>query len=167
MRQILVAFLLLLALGSSASCGKHINFRILGKQETVLILLRTDASGACVLQQKTPQEIRTDAGSLVRWMFVGACQGSPKIGIRPTVMKDGRPHELFDLSSPETKLEDTAPATPGPPVTLSAKMKQNLEKGHYKYQVLINGQPAEYNSPADEGDFFACPFWPCGDFEYH
>jgi hypothetical protein len=164
MRQMVAGLVVVLALGSLASCG-HINFRILGKQETVLILLRTDASGACVLQQKTPQEIRTDAGSVVRWMFVGACQGGPKIGIRQTVMKDGRPHELFDLSDPGTKLEETAPATPGPPVTLSAKMKQNLEKGHYSYQVLINGRPAEYNSPADEGSFFACPVWPCGDFD--
>lgn len=167
MRQIVAAFVLLLALASSASCQKHLNFQSLGKQETVLIQIRTGANGTCVLEQKTPQEVRTDAGSLVRWLFVGACKDGPSIAIRKTVMKDGQEHQLFDLNSPDTKLEGTAPATAGPPVILTARVIKDLEKGHYKYQVLINGQPAEYNSPADEGDFFACPVWPCGDFKFY
>jgi hypothetical protein len=155
-------FVVVLALGSLTACAK-INFLSLGKQETVLLQLRTDkTTGACMLEQKTPPEIRASGGSVVRWMFVGECQGGPTVGIRSTLMtRDGRPIDAFDSSFPEMKLEDTVRATPGPPVTLRARVRSDLERDHYKYQVLINGKPAEYNSEADEGSFFVCPRWPC------
>lgn len=163
MRQFVTALVVVLALGSLASCRKNIHFRTLAKQETVLIQLRTDG-GVCKLEQKTPPDIRTESKSLVKWIFIGSCQGGPSVGIRRAVMKEGKGYELFDLNDPETKLEEAVPEQTGPPVILTARLKGDIEKGHYKYQVLINGQPAEFNSPADEGSLFACPDWPCGGF---
>jgi hypothetical protein len=154
-----------------ASCSKAYRFgpkdAPLGKQESVFIEIVQDAQGNCKLAHKTPAEIRTDAdgphgpGKLT-WQIKGTCVNST-VAITPEFRKDGRNHKIVTgLTS------KGVPATDGEEITATVipVRPPDLRKGRYRFTILINGKPAEYASPADDGSFFFCPIWPCGDFEY-
>jgi hypothetical protein len=188
MRKAAALVCVVFALVALGSCAKY-RFGLLPAQEDVIIHLTKE----CTLAQRTPNELRTSPGRVVRWHFVGPCPDR-KVGIRPTLTKEpdsasrrqqasgpalaSRQHQqasgpalasrqqafdLFDLGDKDTKLEDNGPDGKGA-VVLSAKLRGDAPKGHYKYQILIDGKPAQFNSDADEGSLFICPTgWPCTD----
>jgi hypothetical protein len=164
MQRIIAAAAVAFVLAGLTACAKY-NFGSLGPQENVVLLLRMDtATNTCKLQERTPPELRASSGRTVRWMFIGSCGANTTIGISQQLTRDGRGFDAFDITHQDTRLSEKAPADPSTPLVLSARLRDGLEKGHYRYTVLINGMPAEYNSRADDGSFFICPRWPCGGF---
>ena len=157
---------------AGASCAKDFRFGgkliPLGKQEMVFIRVVQDADKRCKLATKTPSEIRTDSdGSTgpgqIKWVITGSCPGS-RVAISPEFKKGGgRRHQIVTGLTTEG-----VAATAGEEITATVRrdLPLGLKKGVYRFQILIDGKPAEYNSPADEGYFFMCPVWPCGDFKY-
>jgi hypothetical protein len=179
--------------GSSGQEVREVNLDALARQETVAIELRWDPKeNTCKLVRETPSEFRTENGALVTWVFFGPCPGT-SIAIRRELARQG---ESLDLFEPDDETEgrrlrgtvgasasaDPAPAAARAPAAsgqmqvpgaeadailiLRARMQGNLTQGRYKYRVLIDGRPAQFNPDAEEGDFWVCPKWPCGGFSY-
>jgi hypothetical protein len=168
--------------GQDAADRLHLD--ALAKQETVAIELRWDAEArTCKLVRRTPSEFRTDAGAVVTWVFFGTCPETT-IAIRRQLTREGESFDLFDPDAEGRSLEGRMPAvaqatvvqprapgvTPAPSpgtasaLILRARISGSVQKGRYKYQILIDGNPATFNQLADDGDFFVCPRWPCGGF---
>ena len=114
----------------------------------------------------------TDAQSEVSWIVVGYCPPkngvAQRIGIDPgsfTKTNTTTKFNPFDMNT--SVLEVDVPVSPyGPWSRIIGKLRPVSEipdtvKGHYKYKIKINKADAEHRSPADEGDFFLCPVWPC------
>lgn len=164
MRKAAALVCVVFALVGLGSCATY-RFGLLPAQEDVIIHLTKE----CKLAQRTPNELRTSPAGVVRWHFVGPC-ADRTVGIRHTLTKEPdsasrgqQAFDLFELQHRDTKLEDKGPDGKVP-VVLTAKLRDDAPKGHYKYQILIDGKPAQFNSDADEGSLFICPTgWPCTD----
>jgi hypothetical protein len=182
MKQTMTVGLVVLALAGAASCagGRGLQghegsgrdsrearsgIGSLPLQERVVLRLRMD-EGMCKIDQRTPPDIRTQSNATITWLFIGACDRPVTVAISENL--EGAPETLFDLTHKDTRLSAMAPVNEkGPPMRLTGKLKDRLVKGRYKYQVLIDGEPAYFNPEASRGDFLACPFWPCGDFQLY
>ncbi len=129
------------------------------KNEYSLIVLK-DVNGTCMVKEKRPQTIFTESSSTVTWIVVGSCANGATVSID---------HQFTVAGSSDTKDVFVADAnlstTAQDGNKISGVLKSNLtpdgRKVLYYYTILINGQPAEYQSRADQGDFMACPAWPC------
>jgi cysteine synthase len=131
--------------------------RSLSKSEWLIIPIWFDKSdNTCKLRERTPGEVRTEGDARVTWTIAGDCPGGHTVGISRRLKRGGRDHDLFAGSAP---IE--ANAVDGARMEATLNEPKLIERGLYKYQVLIDGRPAQYNSLADEGNFFACPDWPC------
>lgn len=163
MTRTAAALLLLLALVSVGSCAKYKAAK-LDKKEWIVIPVWTDpVTRTCRVQEKTPSEIRTEFKSNVFWIIAGTCEGAHTIAIGRSFEQGNKTYDLFEDAG--THLEgNISSAESGPSLILKGKLKDRLQKGLYKYRILIDGKPAEFRSAADEGDFFLCPVWPCGNF---
>jgi hypothetical protein len=126
------------------------------KNEYAVIAVQ-DKNNQCMVKEKRPQDIYTEPGSSVTWIIMGSCSGSPAIEIdRTFVDVDGS--GTIDLFTPGD-LSTTAQNGN----TIVGHLKSDLAKtkANYEYTILINKKPAEYDSPADRGNFGVCPTWPC------
>jgi hypothetical protein len=118
---------------------------------TVLVLMFEN--GVCKMGQKQPDSLHTSAGRVVHWVIEGNCPGHT-ISIERSFKYNG---QSIDILEPG---QLSAPASAGgPPIT--ATLKQSVDRGDYKYTILIDGQAAQYASLADDGDMYVCPVWPC------
>jgi len=167
MKKFLVAVLGVFALAWSSSCAR-------GSQEgpkephekgmsewIVLPVAFDESTRVCRLAEQTPGEIRTASDRKVTWIVVGGCPGNHTIAIDRQLKKGSGGHDLFTGSAPiQTNATDGS--------RMEGKLRQlnKDEKGLYQYQVLIDDDPAQYGSNADLGDFYACPNWPCGRFQF-
>lgn len=149
---------------AAAGCVAAFRVANLPKQEWITVPVGM-VDGVCKMIQKRPAELRTEARSQVHWIVTGNCTGNPTVAIDEfklgeTSVPQG---DLFDPNG--TSLEGKLPTIGTEPfVRLHGRLKSGLQKAHYTYRVLINGQPAQFQSPADRGDMFMCPVWPCGDY---
>lgn len=159
MRQTLTAAVVVLALMGVGACQKNLRLEQLATQQAVVLQLYMDDQGACKLTQKTPGKVQTAPGRGVKWFVVGQCKGAT-VGIERMLTKEGTP---YDPWRPGADLQGRAPGpgTPGAYVILDGTIRNDVAPGLYKYQVLIDGAPADYNPRADPGDFEVCPRWPC------
>jgi hypothetical protein len=160
MRRTAAIFLVVLLVVALASCAK-IKFGILAEQETVIIPLRYDeATRKCKLEQRMPPEIRTRPGRLVTWVVVGGiCEGH-KIAITPEATAAGE-----NAFEGPTELSGTIPGKDAV-LRLTARVRGTVLKRVFRYRLLIDAEPAEYNPPAEQGLLFVCPVWPCGGFKF-
>lgn len=153
---------------AATACSTHHGFTLghAPKQEWIAIAIGMRDNMCKVVEQK-PAEIRTEAGSQVHWIVTGGCTGPTSVAIKG-FKKGGnavQTGEIFDVNG--SSLEDKLPSSADDAmVRLHGKVKTGLQKAHYTYQVWLNGTPAEFKSPADDGDMYLCPIWPCGDFSF-
>ena len=161
-KKTLALVTVVLAVLGLQSCVKWFRPHMAGtKKEWIVLAVHTDSTGACRLVEKTPGEIRTQSGSNTFWIIAGTCSGTHTIAIDRQFKKGGQTYDLFENTG--TTLDGTIPSSvTGPSVILRGKLKNNLEKGRYTYTIKIDGQPAEFNSRADDGEYYLCPVWPCG-----
>jgi hypothetical protein len=137
----------------------------LGKQEMVFIRIVQDGSG-CKLADKTPSEIRTEVKGKtgpgqITWVIAGSCENS-RVAISREFKKGGQRHPVVTgLTAEGVEAKEGNKIT----ATVRPDLPAGLQKALYRFEILINGKPAEFNSPADDGSFFLCPVWPCGDFK--
>jgi hypothetical protein len=175
MKQSLIVGVVVAALAGLSACRSvsplavqcpNCGIGSLPKQERVVLELRMH-DGVCKIDMKTPPDIRTESGATVSWLFIGGCANAVTIAIDSSVEdKNGQKHSFFDLKDKGTQLQRKAPPDGnGPPMFLTGVIGPIQAGGRYKYTVLIDNKPAQYNSNADKGDFIVCPNWPCGDFE--
>lgn len=158
--------LVAVTLASLPACARHQGLfkppHDKGKQE-IVVLHVNERSGSCKLYDRTPPEIRTQLGSDITWIVAGSCPGD-RISIDPMFRRaNGTPVRIVR----STDLNGDIAAESGQRLTAQVQttLPKELQKGLYFYQVNINGVPAEYNSRADDGEFYMCPKWPCGGFE--
>lgn len=172
---VLNIFFVALLVMTPACGGKKYTLKLddLGKKEWVVLAVEMH-NGKCKLAEKNPGDIRTDGKdgqSFVNWIVVGHCpavDGKPqRIAIDSNSFEmDGNKFNPFQADG--TVLEvDIPTSVAGPWSLLTGHVKHQNEipadkKGRYKYKVKINNSDAEWRSPADDGDFFLCPVWPCG-----
>jgi len=162
----------LAAVTVGASCGpKKLNVGQLDKKEWVVLAVGVNNAGKCALREKQVSEIRTEAKSQVNWIVVGHCpavEGKQQtIAIDPKFKKGSEEYDPF--KSEGSVLSAPIPTEPNQFVHLKGLTLDQIpenRKGLYKYKIRINDAVAEWKSFADDGDFFLCPVWPCGDFEY-
>ena len=171
MRQIAAILVDGLAVFSAGSSCRHkIKVSHLDKKEWIVLPIGVNAEGVCALQEREPGELRTEAKSQVVWIVVGSCplkDGNPQtIEIKRTFVKHGQSKGYEPFVEAGSKLKDDIPTVEGAGIRLRGRLKDVVEKGGYKYTILINGQDAQWRSRADDGAFYLCPVWPCGDFEY-
>ena len=164
-RTAVVAVAVLVMFGGGSSCGHKVKVSSLDKKEFVILPVGMQG-GVCSLLQKQPGDLRTEGDSHVTWIVVGSCElnkdGKPhSIEIKRQLVAGGQSYDAFVDSG--TKLKDDIPTSDGPSVSLRGKLKakENIKKGHYKYTVLIDGTEAQWQSRANDGDFYLCPVWPC------
>jgi hypothetical protein len=163
-RTAVVAIAVLAVFGGGSSCRPKVKVSSLDKKEFVILPVGMQG-GVCSLLQKQPGDLRTEGDSHVTWVVVGSCDakgGNPiTIEIKRKLVKNGGEYDAFVDGG--TKLSGSIPTSDGPAVYLRGKLKPraNIEKGRYKYTVLIDGAEAQFQSRADDGDFFLCPVWPC------
>jgi len=164
--SVVVAVLAMLTVGSS--CRHKIKVSHLDKKEWIVLPIGVNADGVCALQEKQPGDLRTEAKSQVVWIVVGSCplkDGKPQtIEIKRAFLKNGQGQGYDPFNDTGSKLKEDIPSAEGSGIRLKGKLKDAVEKGRYKYTILINGQDAQWRSRADDGDFYLCPVWPCGDF---
>ena len=149
-----------------AACGpKTLNLEELDKKEWVVLAVGVNNAGKCALKEKQTSEIRTEAKSQVNWIVVGYCpavEGKPQtIEIDRKFKKNGQEYDPFKDTS---ALKIDIPTTDGQFGRMRGDVKDSVsadQKGRYKYKIRINQEVAEWRSPADDGDFFLCPVWPC------
>jgi len=167
-----VAVLPLMLLGTSAALavqGQDVNK--LDKKEWAVLVVEMH-NGKCKLKEKQTTPFRTQAGGEVSWVVVGYCPAqngvAQRIGIDKASFTKNNTTTKFDpFDANASVLEVDVPTSPfGPWSRLVGKIKPESEipaavKGHYKYKIKINKADAEHRSPADDGDFFLCPIWPC------
>ncbi|MEO6213684.1 MAG: hypothetical protein ABIP65_08670 [Vicinamibacterales bacterium] len=148
----------------TASCAAKYRFAHLPKKEWIFVAVGMD-NGICKVIEQRPGELRTEANSQVHWVIAGSCTGDLKVTIGDFRAKQTPVLQGVIFSASGTKLEGNLPSG-GEEATLRlhGRLNANLEKAHYTYEVLIDGLPAQFKSPADRGDMFVCPVWPCGDF---
>ena len=162
-RTAIVAIAVLAVFGGGSTCRPKINVKNLDKKEFVILPVGMQGNTCSLLQQR-PGDLRTEGNGHVTWVVVGSCnkEGKPvSIEIKPMLMKvGGGSFEPFVAGA--SKLMDVIPTSDGS-VSLRGKLKpkENIQKGHYKYTVLIDGVQAQFASPAEDGDFYLCPVWPC------
>ena len=127
------------------------------KKESVILYVWLDGrDGRCKLRERIPGEIRAESGSEVRWIIEGSCEGKHTISVDRRLKRGGVLKDLFVGSNPiETGASD------GESMSGTVRKIEESEKGLYKYRIFIDGQPAHYNSYADDGNFEVCPDWPC------
>ena len=167
MKRTAGVFVIVLGMVILAACASKFDRREVhekGRQEVVVLHVKL-VSGKCLLFDRTPQEIRTQLGAPITWLIAGQCGDSDTIGIDPMFRLQGHPNARIVGPS---DLNSSVPARAGNQLT--ATVLQQLpagtpDKGAYQFRVKINGKDAEYNSLADEGDFYLCPSWPCGNFK--
>lgn len=164
MNKTAAGVLILFALVVSGSCAKY-KISHLPKKEWIVVAVGADA-GVCKVTEQRPGEIRTESSGKINWIFVGNCPGNPTISIGSFTHKGGTV-QLSDLFKDKDKLSGTLPPPDGEGSTLRLQgtLKDNLQKAHYKYTIMIDGKDAQFRSSADPGDMYACPVWPCGDFK--
>jgi hypothetical protein len=124
-----------------------------GKQEIVVLHLRMNGD-SCKLYDKTPPTLRTQHGATIRWIIAGNCGGRDRIHVEPMFIGPGG----ASVRAIEPKEADV-PAAEGQHLNATVNA---VPKGLYRYTVKINNAPAEYDSRADEGEFYLCPMWLCG-----
>lgn len=122
------------------------------KNEYAVIAVQ-DKNNQCKVKEKRPQDIYTEQGSSVTWIIIGSCSGSPAIEIDRAFLDGSATIDLFTPGDLRTTTQNGN--------TIVGHLKPVLNKGNYEYTILINGKPAEYESPADRGNFGVCPTWPC------
>ena len=162
-RTAVVAIAVLAVFGGGSSCRPKVKVANLDKKEFVIVPVGMQG-GSCVLLQKQPGDLRTEGDSHVTWVVVGSCEKNGKpvsIEIKRMLVKNNQDYDAFVDNG--TKLTDFIPTSDGPAVYLRGKLKPkaNIQKGRYKYTVMIDGAEAQFQSRADDGDFFLCPVWPC------
>ena len=154
------------------SCGpKRLDLDDLDKKEWVVLAVGVNNAGKCALREKQTSDIRTEAKSEVNWIVVGYCPAvddKPQtISIDRKFMKHGGTLEFDPFKNEGSVLSISIPTSQeGPWGRLIGRIKDTVsenEKGRYKYKIRINESVAEWRSPADDGDFYLCPVWPCED----
>jgi hypothetical protein len=97
----------------------------------------------------------TGGGGKAEWIIVGNCADANTVRINPILTQGGAPRpDVIRAAGPAD-----VPAKHGE--RLRVIVLPNSAAGEYQYQVLINGQPAQYASEASRGTFALCPEWPC------
>jgi hypothetical protein len=152
------------------SCAlKQLDLDDLDRKEWVVLSVVVH-DGKCSLRERHTSEIRTEGNSQVNWIVVGNCpavNGKPQtITIDRKFRKNKKSEEFDPFKTEGSMLSVAIPTEAGQSVilkgmTLDRDQITKNRKGHYKYTILINGEIAQWRSPADEGDFFLCPVWPC------
>jgi hypothetical protein len=107
----------------------------------------------CKVMQAKPEDMRVSAGDDLMWFVDGDC-ADVDIEINPVVMDaQGSEHRITNTQNLKKKARHKE--------RLSTRLQNELPAGKYTYEIRINGQPAEYRSPAQRGAFVICPDWPC------
>jgi hypothetical protein len=140
------------------------------KESASLAVGKHPGTGRCVLWEDRPSTLRTTFDHQITWIVVNqeeegvACSETDQIAIGQFT-KDGKPFDILmpgNHSAPTKHLQ-----------TIRAKLRQKgdpaVVDGLYRYQILINGEPAGYFNPRDKtmqivGEYGlaeVCPDWPC------
>ena len=124
------------------------------ERENVVLQLRLDGT-QCMLQVRTPPAVRARWGATVTWTLAGNCGENHTVAINEQFRDLDTGTSVDIIESGELR----QPAVAGR--QLRATLQGGTEEKQYRYEVLIDGKPAQYASPANHGDLFACPDWPC------
>jgi hypothetical protein len=153
MKKLTVAALLGLSL-PLATCTLKAPRASFAREWAVLNIWTDPADKSCKMQQRSPTPIFTSPNGKAAWVIAGDCGKEHTVAIdRQFRMKGGGVRDVMESGDVEE------PATDGG--RLQMRLKRDTPEGTYEYQILIDGKPAEYASPADRGLFVVCPDWPC------
>jgi hypothetical protein len=121
------------------------------------IVLRDD-NGTCKVAQRRPQDIYVGNREAVAWVVLGSCRTAPQVEIDRRFKSGGQTEDIF---TPGSRLETVGEQGRTIIGTLKDGVASGTKGRKFEYTILINGQPAEYASRADDGILVACPVWPC------
>lgn len=139
------------------------------KEYAVLAIGKHPGTGRCVLWEDKPNALRSTFDHQITWIVVNqeneaACSDSDQIAIG-RFTKDEKPFDILVPGnySAATKNLQTIRAR------LRPKGDPAIVEGLYRYQILINGEPAGYFNPLERTKQLAgeyglaevCPDWPC------